>query len=138
VNGLPVATCELKNPGTGQNWRHAVRQYQKDRDPRAPLFDFKKRAWCTSPPTRTKCTWPPGWRRENTSSCPSTAAAIRARSVRRGQPAARQRLPHRLLLGGNIQRDSFLDILGHFMFIEKRRRRWTTARAASGGHQGDR
>jgi type I restriction enzyme R subunit len=27
VNGLPVATIELKNPGTGQNWRHAVRQY---------------------------------------------------------------------------------------------------------------
>lgn len=44
VNGLPVATCELKNPGTGQSWRHAVRQYQEDRDPRAPLFDFKKRA----------------------------------------------------------------------------------------------
>ena len=21
LNGLPVATCELKNPGTGQNWR---------------------------------------------------------------------------------------------------------------------
>src|SRR5437773_3014122 len=44
VNGLPVATCELKNPGTGQNWRHAVRQYQKDRDPRASLFSFKSRA----------------------------------------------------------------------------------------------
>src|SRR5258708_6750796 len=44
LNGLPVATIELKNPGTGQNWRHAVRQYREDRDPRAPLFDFKKRA----------------------------------------------------------------------------------------------
>jgi len=44
VNGLPVATCELKNPGTGQNWRHAIQQYQQDRDPRAPLFAFKKRA----------------------------------------------------------------------------------------------
>lgn len=44
VNGLPVATIELKNPGTGQNWRQAVRQYKEDRDPRAPLFDFKKRA----------------------------------------------------------------------------------------------
>ncbi len=44
VNGLPVATCELKNPGTGQNWRHAARQYQNDRDPRAPLFGFKTRA----------------------------------------------------------------------------------------------
>jgi type I restriction enzyme R subunit len=28
VNGLPVATIELKNPGSGQNWRHAVRQYK--------------------------------------------------------------------------------------------------------------
>ena len=44
VNGLPVATIELKNPGTGQNWRHAMRQYKKDRDSRAPLFEFKKRA----------------------------------------------------------------------------------------------
>ncbi|MEX2431444.1 MAG: type I restriction endonuclease, partial [Dehalococcoidia bacterium] len=44
VNGLPVATCELKNPSTGQTWRHAVRQYQETRDPRAPLFQFKKRA----------------------------------------------------------------------------------------------
>ena len=24
-------------------WRQAVRQYQEDRDPRAPLFDFKRR-----------------------------------------------------------------------------------------------
>src|ERR1019366_6119624 len=32
INGLPVATCELKNPGTGQNWRHAVREYQADPD----------------------------------------------------------------------------------------------------------
>lgn len=44
VNGLPVATIELKNPGTHQTWRHAVRQYQSDRNPRAPLFDFRKRA----------------------------------------------------------------------------------------------
>jgi type I restriction enzyme R subunit len=43
VNGLPVATIELKNPGTGQNWKNAVRQYKEDRDPRAPMFDFKKR-----------------------------------------------------------------------------------------------
>ena len=44
VNGVPVATCELKNPGTGQSWRRAVNQYREDRDPRAPLFQFKSRA----------------------------------------------------------------------------------------------
>ena len=44
LNGVPVATCELKNPMTGQSWRHAVRQYKQDRDPNAPVFRFQKRA----------------------------------------------------------------------------------------------
>ncbi len=44
LNGVPVATCELKNPMTGQTWRSAVRQYQQDRDPNAPVFKFQKRA----------------------------------------------------------------------------------------------
>jgi type I restriction enzyme R subunit len=43
VNGLPVATAELKNPFTGQTVEHAKRQY-RDRDPREPLFQFKRRA----------------------------------------------------------------------------------------------
>ena len=44
LNGVPVATCELKNPMTGQTWCDAVRQYRKDRDPNAPVFRFKRRA----------------------------------------------------------------------------------------------
>lgn len=31
INGLPTATVELKNQFTGQNWFHAVKQYEKDR-----------------------------------------------------------------------------------------------------------
>lgn len=38
VNGIPVATCELKNPLTGQNVQHAMKQYREDRDPRATLL----------------------------------------------------------------------------------------------------
>jgi type I restriction enzyme R subunit len=44
LNGLPVATVELKNPLTGQNVQHAIAQYRNDRDPKLPLFQFKKRA----------------------------------------------------------------------------------------------
>ena len=44
LNGVPVATCELKNPMTGQTWRDAVYQYRQDRNPDAPLFRFTKRA----------------------------------------------------------------------------------------------
>lgn len=46
INGLPIATVELKNQFTGQNWTHAVKQYKKDRVPtlKTPLLYFKKRA----------------------------------------------------------------------------------------------
>ena len=40
INGLPVITLELKNPWTGQNVKHAIKQYQSDRDPKELLFCF--------------------------------------------------------------------------------------------------
>ncbi|OAV77146.1 type I restriction endonuclease subunit R [Dietzia sp. 111N12-1] len=40
VNGLPVFTFELKNNFTNQTVEDAVQQYQRDRDPREPLFAF--------------------------------------------------------------------------------------------------
>ena len=40
VNGLPVATFELKNSLTKQTVEDAVEQYRRDRDPREPLFAF--------------------------------------------------------------------------------------------------
>jgi len=43
LNGIPVATSELKNPMTAQTWRHAVTQYKSDRDPTDLIFQFKKR-----------------------------------------------------------------------------------------------
>ena len=44
VNGLPVATIELKNPFTGQDADDAKQQYKYDRDEHELLFQFKKRA----------------------------------------------------------------------------------------------
>lgn len=40
INGLPVATFELKNSLTKQTVADAVEQYRRDRDPREPLFAF--------------------------------------------------------------------------------------------------
>ena len=45
VNGLPVATLELKNLLTGSTFRHAERQYRSDRSPAGePLLTFKRGA----------------------------------------------------------------------------------------------
>ena len=40
INGLPVITFELKNHFTGQTVKNAIKQYQTDRDPKEPLFQF--------------------------------------------------------------------------------------------------
>ena len=54
VNGIPVATAELKNPMTGQSVEHAMLQYRKDRDPKPGHSSGW--GWCTSRSIRT------GWR----------------------------------------------------------------------------
>lgn len=38
VNGIPVATAELKNPLTGQGVEQAMTQYRVNRDPRSPVL----------------------------------------------------------------------------------------------------
>lgn len=44
LNGIPVATMELKNHFTGQDVGNALKQYSTTRDPKELLFAFKKRA----------------------------------------------------------------------------------------------
>ncbi|MDB9445908.1 type I restriction endonuclease subunit R [Anabaena sp. CS-542/02] len=43
INGLPIATIELKNPLTGTTYQNAIHQYKTERDPKDPLFTFKQR-----------------------------------------------------------------------------------------------
>jgi len=45
VNGLPVATMELKNSMSATRWNveHAKSQYQFERDPKDPLYAFQQR-----------------------------------------------------------------------------------------------
>jgi type I restriction enzyme, R subunit len=42
LNGMAIATLELKNPWTNQTVYHAKKQYKSDRDPREPLFQFAR------------------------------------------------------------------------------------------------
>ena len=44
LNGIPIATLELKNPLSGQTVEQAKQQYRTDRDPRETIFEFKRRA----------------------------------------------------------------------------------------------
>lgn len=120
VNGLPVATCELKNPGTGQNWRHARKQYQQDRDPRAPLFQFKKRALVHFAADPDEVHMTTCLRGHATHFLPfNRGSHPGAVQCGMGNPQHLSGYRTGYFWEEVLQFDSFLDILGHFMFIEK-------------------
>jgi len=121
LNGLPLATCELKNPSTGQTWRHAVNQYMKDRDPRAPLFSFKSRTlvhFAADPDEVHMSTHLAGTATEflpfNRGSHPGEI------QCGAGNPQHPSGYRTGYFWEEVLARDSFLDIIGHFMFIEKK------------------
>ncbi len=121
VNGLPVATCELKNPGTGQSWRNAIKQYREDRDQRAPLFQFKARAlvhFAADPDEVHMTTRLQGARTHflpfNRGSHPGE---VRCGS---GNPQHESGYRSGYFWDEVLRFDSFLEILGSFMFIERK------------------
>lgn len=133
VNGLPVATCELKNPGTGQSWRHAVRQYQKDRDPRAPLFASKTRSLVHFAADPDEVHMTTQLRGEATNFLPFNRGSHPGEvQCGAGNPQHVSGYRTGYFWEEVMQRDSFLDILGHFMFVKRKRTRLQTRRAASG------
>lgn len=121
VNGLPVATCELKNPGTGQSWRHAVRQYQSDRDPRAPLFAFKSRALVHFAADPDEVHMTTRLRGEDTIFLPFNRGSHPGEvQCGAGNPQHASGYRTAYFWEDVLRRDSFLDILGHFMFVERK------------------
>lgn len=120
LNGLPVATCELKNPSTGQTWQSAVRQYKEYRDPRAPLFQFKSRAvvhFAIDPDEVHMTTQLQG---VNTNFLPFNRGSHPGEvKCGKGNPQHPSGYRTGYFWEEVLQRDSFLDIFGHFMFIEK-------------------
>lgn len=120
VNGLPVATCELKNPGTGQNWRHAVKQYQSDRDSRAPLFRFKTRTLVHFAADPDEIHMTTLLHEQGTHFLPFNRGSHPGEvQCGAGNPQHPSGYRTGYFWEEVLQRDSFLDILGHFMFVEK-------------------
>ena len=112
LNGLPVATVELKSPLTAQNVEHAVSQY-KSRDPKHRLFQFKKRAlvhFAVDPDQAYMTTRLTG---KETVFLPFN----RGTGLGAGNPQNPGGYKTAYLWEEVWQRDSFLDILGRFAHI---------------------
>jgi type I restriction enzyme R subunit len=121
LNGLPLAVIELKNPASGQTWKSAVHQYEADRDPRAPLFQFKKGAivfFAVDPDEVHMATRLSG---EKTFFLPFNRGSHPG-EVQCGAGNPQHASGHRsgYFWEEVLDRDSFIDIISNFMFIETR------------------
>ena len=114
LNGLPVATAELKNPLTGQRAEDACKQYTRDRDGRDLLFHFKERSlvhFAVDPDEVWMTTQLKG---EETSFLPFN----RGYGFGAGNPPVENNWKTHYLWDEVLQADSLLDILQRFMHLE--------------------
>ncbi|MBK7070909.1 MAG: type I restriction endonuclease subunit R [Myxococcales bacterium] len=114
LNGVPVATVELKNPLTHQNVKHGIAQYCA-RDPRHRLFQFKRGAlvhFAVDPDHAVMTTLLCG---EGTTFLPFNRGAHGGA----GNPEHPSGNRTAYLWEEVWQRDSFLDIVGRFLHLAR-------------------
>ena len=112
LNGLPVATAELKNAFTGQTVRNAIQQY-RDRDHREPLFAFKKRALVHFAVDTDECYMTTRLEGAATSFLPFNRGNHRGA----GNPENPDGYRTHYLWEQIWKRDSWLDLLGRFLHV---------------------
>ncbi len=119
MNGIPVATLEIKNPGTGQTWKNAVHQYKANRDPREPLFRFKKGALVHFAVDPDEVHMATHLNREKTFFLPFNRGSHPG-EVQCGKGNPQHPSGHRTgyFWEDILERESFIDIIGSFVFLE--------------------
>ena len=119
LNGVAVATCELKNRITGQTWEDGIRQYRQDRDPAAPLFRSGKRALVHFAADTEEVHMTTRLAGQSTLFLPfnrgSDPGAIRCGE---GNPQHPSGYRTGYLWQEVLERERFLDVLGSYVFIE--------------------
>ncbi|SFO95637.1 type I restriction enzyme, R subunit [Qipengyuania nanhaisediminis] len=122
LNGLPVATAELKNQLTGQRAEDACKQYMRDRDGRDPIFRFKERSlvhFAVDPDEVWMTTKLQG---SETFFLPFN----KGHDFGAGNPPVAGQWKTHYLWDEVLERDSLLDILQRFIHLEVSERRVPT------------
>ncbi len=114
LNGIPVATAELKNQMTGQTWRNAVTQYKTDRDPADLIFQFKKRALVHFAVDTDEVYMTTRLSGKNTRFLPFNKGS----NGGAGNPENPGNYRMAYLWEEVLERDSFLDILARFIHLQ--------------------
>lgn len=115
LNGLPLVVMELKNQLTNQTVEHSKRQFMRDRDPRELLFQFQKRAIVYFAVDTDEVYMTTHLNREKTFFLPFN----RGNQGGKGNPLVYDDYRTSYLWKEILQKDSLLDILFRFVYVEQ-------------------
>ncbi len=118
INGLPIATLELKNPVTGQTVENAKRQYMKDRDHRELLLSFKERCLVHFAVDTDEVWMTTRLNGINTYFLPFN----KGNSGGKGNPVGEGNYRTSYLWDSVLKKDSILDIVQRFVHLEKEKK----------------
>jgi type I restriction enzyme R subunit len=113
LNGLPVATIELKNQFTNQNIEHAKKQYVYDREPNEPIFQFKKRSLVHFAADTDECYMTTKLDGKNTRYLPFNVGYNNGA----GNPPNRNGYRTSYLWEYVWSKDNFMDVIGKFLHL---------------------
>ncbi len=115
LNGIPIITMELKNAFTGQSYKNAIKQYKEDRSHQEKLFLFKERSIVNFAMDTDVAYMSTRLNGEGTYFLPFN----RGFDEGAGNPIVEGKLGTHYIWEDILQKDSILEIIHKFTFIEK-------------------
>lgn len=115
LNGIPIITMELKNAFTGQTYKHAIKQYKENRSYTEQLFKFKERSIVNFAIDTDAAYMTTRLADDSTVFLPFN----KGDGDNAGNPVVEGKLKTHYIWEDILQKDSLLEIIHKFTFIEK-------------------
>jgi len=115
LNGIPIITMELKNSFTNQNYKNAIKQYKYDRSNKEQIFKFKERSIVNFAMDTDEVYMTTKLAGDKTFFLPFN----KGNNGRAGNPPVEGKLRTHYLWEEVLQRDSLLEILQKFTYVNK-------------------
>lgn len=116
LNGFPIVVMELKNQLTGQTYEHAEKQLKHTRNPRKLLFQFKKRVIVYFAVDTDEISMTTALKGDDTFFLPFN----RGNAGGKGNPVIYHNYRTSFLWNDVLQKDSVLDLIFRFVYVEKK------------------
>lgn len=118
LNGFAVTAIELKSETSGQNYKHAIRQYRTRRNPKTPLFTWNSGALVCFAMDTDQVYMTTRLQKSSTYFLPFNKGNGEGLDAGAGNPPSKDGFPVDYMWNDILSKDTLLDIISKFMFME--------------------